>query len=1037
MKTMKFLFTTLVLLAFAAGAQSQPVGWVVDPSAYENSASFTWQAEFRTAESVEAADYMAAFVGGEVRGVVQALYHPGFMKYYFPMLVYSDLPSEDGVTFRFYDASRDTYYNVTANDSDPVVTEFSFVLDQASGSFADPLHSVIDDLQAQSINFDALSTVTFGDAPFDLTGSSSSGLTVSYVSSNEEVATISGNTVTIVGTGTTTITASQGGDAFYNPAADVVQDLTVNKAVQTITFDALSEANFGDSFELMATANSGLTITYTSSEESVATIDGNVVTIHAPGTTTITATQLGDDNYFEATEVQQDLVANKGLQTVVFDDLPSKAFGDTSFDLNASGGASGMPVTFASSDETVATIAGNTVTIVGPGTTLITASQLGDDLYAAADDATQTLTVDKGAQTIVIEDIATQLISDVTVEVVATVNTGLVLDYDVSGPATINSNVITLNGTTGIVTVTVSQIGDDEYNPASSTATFEVIDPTKEDQTITFDAISDRTYGDDSFTIIATASSGLDVSFRVVSGPATLDQDEVTITGAGEVVIEASQEGNAFYNPAPFVEQTVNVQKATLTVTALDQNKIYGEENPELTFAYTGFVLNDDPTDLDTAPTASTAAGRTSGAGDYTIAVGGGVDANYVFEYDPGTLSIGKASLSITADDQTITYGETMVLSLSFSGWANEDDENDLAELPMATIAKGAGTHDIVLEGGADDNYSLTLINGKLQVNPATLHVRPDTVQVAYGDLMPQMILSYAGFVNNDDVSDITAPTATTTAQLGDHPGMYPVTLQGGQADNYTLVLSDGVLEITKAMLTVSAVNDTITYGDDVPEPQISYSGFVGDDSEETLEIIPQATLLVASSSDAGFYAIEVSGGISQVYDFDYRVGVFVIEKALAAITASNLRQAANGGQKEPKIETDPPGLPLQITYNGVTEAPSEAGEYAVEVVVTDPNYQGRVSFTLFLEQALSAGGPDVAQIAIYPNPASEWIQIEGLNEPFQLSIFTTEGKRVAMYDINKWEDRVPVSSLEKGLYLMVISRPATGVSEMRRLMIR
>ncbi|MCF8409579.1 MAG: hypothetical protein K9G36_11465 [Crocinitomicaceae bacterium] len=79
----------------------------------------------------------------------------------------------------------------------------------------------------QTINFGALADKTTADSPFALTGTASSGLTVSYSSSNTAVATIAGSTVTIVGAGQTTITASQVGDANYNAATSLDQTLTV------------------------------------------------------------------------------------------------------------------------------------------------------------------------------------------------------------------------------------------------------------------------------------------------------------------------------------------------------------------------------------------------------------------------------------------------------------------------------------------------------------------------------------------------------------------------------------------------------------------------------------------------------------------------------------------------------------------------------------------------------------------------------------------------------------------------------------------
>ncbi|MCF8381847.1 MAG: T9SS type A sorting domain-containing protein [Bacteroidales bacterium] len=87
----------------------------------------------------------------------------------------------------------------------------------------------------QTISFDELEAKTYGDADFDLTATASSDLAVTYVSSNTEVASVLGNIVTIVGQGTTDITASQSGNTGFNPAPDVIRVLSVKKKVLSIT----------------------------------------------------------------------------------------------------------------------------------------------------------------------------------------------------------------------------------------------------------------------------------------------------------------------------------------------------------------------------------------------------------------------------------------------------------------------------------------------------------------------------------------------------------------------------------------------------------------------------------------------------------------------------------------------------------------------------------------------------------------------------------------------------------------------------------
>jgi hypothetical protein len=125
-----------------------------------------------------------------------------------------------------------------------------------------------------------------------------------------------------------------------------------------------------------------------------------------------------------------------------------------------------------------------------------------------------------------------------------------------SGPATIAGNTVTITGA-GTVTVRASQPGNANYNPAPNVD--QPFTVNKANQTITFGALANKTFGDPPFDVSATASSGLSVSFAIFSGPATIAGNTVTITGVGTVTVRASQPGNANYNPAPNVDQPFTV----------------------------------------------------------------------------------------------------------------------------------------------------------------------------------------------------------------------------------------------------------------------------------------------------------------------------------------------------------------------------------------------------------------------------------------------------------------------------------------------
>ena len=332
------------------------------------------------------------------------------------------------------------------------------------------------DKAAQTISFAALANKTYGDADFSLSATGgASGNVVTYTSSNPLVATIVGNTVTIVGAGSTTITASQLGNANYNAAGNVQQTLMVDKAAQTINFADLANKTYGDAdFSLSATGGaSGNAITYTSSNPLVATIAGNTVTIVGAGSTTITASQLGNANYNAAGNVQQTLMVDKAAQTINFADLANKTYGDADFSLSATGGASGNAITYTSSNPLVATIAGNTVTIVGAGSTTITASQVGNTNYDASANVQQTLTVNKASQTIVFNALAAKITTSPDFLLVASSDSSLPLSFSSNNLSVAEVYqsagvwMVKINGA-GTVDITATQSGNSNYLAATA-----------------------------------------------------------------------------------------------------------------------------------------------------------------------------------------------------------------------------------------------------------------------------------------------------------------------------------------------------------------------------------------------------------------------------------------------------------------------------------------------------------------------------------------------------------------------------------------
>ncbi|MEO9873029.1 T9SS type A sorting domain-containing protein [Ekhidna sp.] len=164
----------------------------------------------------------------------------------------------------------------------------------------------------------------------------------------------------------------------------------------------------------------------------------------------------------------------KNEQTITFNEIADKVFGGAPFDLTVST-SSGLDVELSVVDGPVA-ISGNTVTITGAGTVTIAANQSGGDDFNPASEVIQTFEIAKADQIITIETIEDKTINDQPFEVSAMINSGLGLTYEIDGPATINGTFITLDGITGIVTVTVNQTGNENFNNTSESISFEVFE---------------------------------------------------------------------------------------------------------------------------------------------------------------------------------------------------------------------------------------------------------------------------------------------------------------------------------------------------------------------------------------------------------------------------------------------------------------------------------------------------------------------------------------------------------------------------------
>ncbi len=490
---------------------------------------------------------------------------------------------------------------------------------------------------------------------------------------------------------------------------------------------------------------------------------------------------------------------------------------------------------------------------VTPGTYTATASFAGDETYIASS-AVQAFTVDKVQTTTVIShDPAYPLMAGAEsgVKAVVTDSNGdplafrtlffVVATYPEGTDGYSVTRLTDATGTAYLGSIPTPFVGDRDYainayyaSPFSSVPDSSQVDPAdlvyngssarlpvsggltiaKGDQAITFDPIDPKTFGDEPFTVSATASSGLPVTFT--SGtPATcsLSGSTVTLLAAGDCTLTASQGGDDTWNRAPDVTQTVSTAKATALVTI--------DCTTGAPVTYTGLGLtpctatakdgsgNDLTVTIDiTYDGAATAVH----AGTYEV-VATVNDANYQGS-TTGSVTIVKATLTVTPDDQSIAHGSA-VPSASFytssvTGFVNGETAATASGYTApscttdysSTISVASSPLDITCSAGTADDYTfVTTATAKLTITKATQAALTITgpASATYGDA-DQAITTTGG----SGTGELTFDAGTSTACSIVANKLHVTSGTGTCAITATKAADDSYEAATSAAFTVS-----------------------------------------------------------------------------------------------------------------------------------------------------------------------------------------------------------------------------------------
>ena len=460
------------------------------------------------------------------------------------------------------------------------------------------------------------------------------------------------------------------------------------------------------------------------------------------------------------------------------------------------------------------------------------------------------------------------------------------------------STTATANSSPGTYDITVSGASATNYNISYVKGKLTV---TQADAIVLTARSYTREYGEDNPTFGYTKSGA------TLNGTPVITCSATKYSAVGTYPIMIAQGSVSNYN-VTYVEGTLTITKAPLTITAKSYTRKQGEANPSFEVTYSGFKNGETASVLTQKPICSTTATPSSSPGTYDITVSGAFATNYDISYVSGKLTVTQAdAVIVTARSYTREYGEA---NPTFGYTTSGTTLNGTPSITCsATKTSPVGTYPIKIAQGSVSNYNVTYVEGTLTITKAPLTITANSYTRKQGEANPSFDVSYSGFKNGETASVLTKkPTCSTTATASSSPGTYAITVSGASANNYDISYVNGRLTVTQAdPVTVTARNYTREYGEANPSFGYSTSG-------ATLNGSPNITCSATKTSPVGTYPIKIAQGSVSNYNVTYVDGTLTITKAPLTITAKSYTREE--GQNNPTFE---------VTYSGFKNGETES----------------------------------------------------------------------------------------------------------------
>lgn len=317
---------------------------------------------------------------------------------------------------------------------------------------------------------------------------------------------------------------------------------------------------------------------------------------------------------------------------------------------------------------------------------------------------------------------------------------------------------------------------------------------------------------------------------------------------------------------------------SNITATARTENGSAVNENIfEISFSYK-------------APGATTFTPVTEvkNAGTYTATAEISNNNYTISSNEAATFTIEQKALTVTADDKTVTYGDSAHYTATYNGLL-DCDKDKLGTPNFTCNYNEVGTYSITVDGLENSNYAITYVNGTLTVNARTVTLDWGTDNsFIYNGKARTLNPTAKNVVIGDDLGlAVTITGKNISGPSAINVGTYTATASITNP-NYVLAESSktATFTITACALTITADNKTVTYGDPVPIYTLTYDGLLDCDKDALGSLVFKCEY--TTTSPVGTYPITVNGLANSNYTISYKPGTLTVNPGKITVTVKS-----------------------------------------------------------------------------------------------------------------------------------------------------